>query len=91
MYLATCKVCNKQRTGQTEDELNLGGMTIDLKANESESNMLLRHFLKVGPTWWTHLCKCVQHVGPTFRKCNDIVIASLIASDCVAFESSFHS
>ena len=90
MYLATCKVRNKQRTGQTEDELNLGGMTIDLKANESESNMLLRHFLKVGPIWWTHLCQCVQHCH-TFRKCNDIVITSLIASDCVAFESSFHS
>ena len=36
------------------------------------------HFLNVGPAWRTHLRQCVQHVGPTFRKCNDIVMASLI-------------
>ena len=39
--------------------------------------------------YWTRLRQCVQHVGPTFRKCNDIVMTSLIACDCVAFESFF--
>ena len=35
--------------------------------------------------------KRVQHVGAKFRKCNDIVITSLIACDCVAFECFSHS
>ena len=47
------------------------------------------HFLNVGPTCWTRLYQCVQHFGPTFRKCNDIAMTSLITCDCVAFESFF--
>ena len=33
--------------------------------------------------------KQVQHVGPTFIKCNPIVMTSLMAYNCVAFESFF--
>ena len=43
----------------------------------------------VGPTCWTHLPQCVQHVGPTLTKCNDIVMTSLIACSCVAFQTFF--
>ena len=66
-------------------------MSTAVKAGENESNMLVQHLLNFGPTCWTRLRKCAQHVGPTFRKCNDIVMNSLIACDCVAFESFFHS
>ena len=63
---------------------------IDVKARENESNMLVEHFLNVGPTCWTRLGQCVQHVGPTFRKSNDFVMTSLIVCDCVVFKSCFH-
>ena len=60
-----------------------------LKARVNESNMLVQHFLNVGPTCWIRLRQCVQHVGPIFRKRSDIVMTSLIACNCVAFESFF--
>ena len=42
-------------------------MSTTVKARENESNMLVQHFLNFGPTCWTRLRKCAQHVGPTFR------------------------
>ena len=63
---------------------------IDVKARENEPNMLVEHFLNVGPTCWTRLGQCVQHVEPTFRKCNDFVMTSLFVCDCVVFKSCFH-
>ena len=47
--------------------------------------------LGVGPTCWARLHQCVEPLGPTFRKYNDIVMTSLISCDCVAFETFFHS
>ena len=64
--------------GQDNSILQLG------KVRENE------YILNVGPTCWTRLRQCVQHLVPTFRKWNDIVMTSLIACDCVAVESFFH-
>ena len=63
---------------------------LSIKASENESNMFVQRVLNVGPTSWTRLRQCVQHVGLTFGKCNDIISTSLIACDCVAFESFFY-
>ena len=61
-----------------------------VKAKENESNMLVQYFLNGGPTCWTLLRQYLQHVGPTFRS-NDFIVMtnSLITCDCVAFESLF--
>ena len=65
------------------------GFFVTIKVNKNEPNMLVQHFLNVGPTCWTRLRQCVQHVGSTFGKGNDVVMTLLTACDCVAFESFF--